>query len=439
MSNSSYQSWGRYPLATQQVRTPSWLKDLQLQVENSTVLPYGQGRSYGDCCLNDGGTIIATSELDRLISFCPDTGVLRCEAGATLQQINHFSIPRGWFLPVTPGTQFVSIGGAIANDVHGKNHHSAGTFGRHVLSFELLRSDGECMRCAPDENGEMYCATIAGLGLTGFITRVEIKLQKVAGPFINVELVKFNSLDEFFEISADSAGKFEYTVAWMDCLATGEQLGRGIFMLGNHSERKGELVESGWKNLLTVPIDLPGFALNKLSVKAFNTLYYNKQRSRTVQIVQYYESFFYPLDAVQDWNRIYGKRGFFQFQALIPTVKGRGAVRDLIDTVARSGRASFLVVFKEFGDIESPGMLSFPRPGVTLCFDFPNEGQKTFTLLKQLEGIVSESGGALYPSKDACMSPDSFQQFYPNWVDFKEYIDPGFSSSFWRRVSQGEE
>ncbi|NDC38727.1 MAG: FAD-binding oxidoreductase, partial [Proteobacteria bacterium] len=212
------QSWGRFPAVRQQVLTPAWRSEIAVPSQGFSVLPYGMGRSYGDCCLNDGDAVILTRRLDRLIHFDETQGVLRCEAGVTFEEILHFSVPRGWFLPVTPGTQFVTVGGSIANDVHGKNHHLSGTFGRHIRCFELLRSNGERLLCSPTENRELFCATIAGLGLTGMITWAEVQLKAVRGPYIDVESIKFGSLDEFFEISGESDAQFEYTVAWLDCV-----------------------------------------------------------------------------------------------------------------------------------------------------------------------------------------------------------------------------
>ncbi|MDC0357856.1 FAD-binding oxidoreductase [Oligoflexia bacterium] len=431
-----YQSWGRYPRAEHSVKRIGWLSDDILPATDLPLLAYGQGRSYGDCCLNDKGMLLDTAALNRLIAFDEEQGLLRCEAGVTLEDILHFAVPKGWFLSVTPGTKYVSIGGAIANDVHGKNHHRAGTFGCHVKRFELLRSNSERLVCSLDENKELFIATIGGLGLTGLILWAEIQLRKVAGPYIDMESIKFSNLEEFFEISGDSDQGFDYTVAWLDCVAKGEGFGRGIFMRGNHSEKvvqkqRGNLLGG----LLTVPIDAPAFALNNLTVRAFNTVYYNKQRQKEVRSTVDYNPFFYPLDAVSNWNRIYGSRGFMQFQCVVPSGGDNQPIRTILKAIVDSGRASFLAVLKEFGDAKSPGLMSFPNKGVTLCLDFPNQGEATFKLFKLLEDVTRESGGRMYPAKDACMSRESFNAFYPHWRQFKEYQDPAFSSSFWRRVT----
>jgi FAD/FMN-containing dehydrogenase len=432
-TSSSHQSWGRYPRANQVVIEPAWSDDPIVFEPGRSYLPFGLGRSYGDSCLNDGGVIISTRRLDRFLSFDSEKGLLTCEAGVSLADILSFSVPRQWFLPVTPGTKFVTLGGAIANDVHGKNHHRAGTFGCHVTEFELLRSSGEILRCSPERNAELYAATIGGLGLTGLIRSATLQLKKIGGPYIDRESVKFGSLDEFFEISAQSEMSFEYTVAWLDCVSTGKSFGRGLFFRGEHSNMPANGHRPG-KPLLKVPFDFPGFALNKLSVSAFNQLYFHKQFSRIKKDVLHYDPFFYPLDSVYDWNRIYGSRGFLQFQCVIPTEDHHEALTRILRLIVDSGRASFLAVLKEFGDVPSPGMLSFPRKGVTLCLDFPNQGQSTLELLSRIDDIVRNTGGAQYPAKDSTMSGSSFKQYFPRWEEFTKYVDPKFSSSFWRRV-----
>lgn len=432
----SYRSWGNYPPAKQHIRRLNWLQEAPEALSETPypLLPYGLGRSYGDSCLNDGGTLLDLSPLDRLLEFDDETGVLRAEAGMSLEQILNFAVPKGWFLPVTPGTKFVTLGGAVANDVHGKNHHQAGTFGRHVRAFELLRSDGTRLYCSPFDNVELFKATIGGLGLTGLITWAEVALRPITSALIDHENVKFANLDEFFEISAASDKHYEYTVAWVDCAAQGNNLGRGIFMRGNHADVSGELKVSP-PSKLRAPIDAPNIALNRFTIGAFNTVYYGKQRSKSVKNRSHYEGFFYPLDAVGAWNRIYGKRGFLQYQFALPYAGDPGVTKEIFSRIAASKLGSFLAVLKMFGDLPSPGMLSFPTAGVTLALDFPNEGERTFQLLEALDAIIRDNGGRVYPAKDARMSAASFQQFFPNWQAFAQHIDPKFSSSFWRRVT----
>ncbi len=432
------QSWGRYPKVSHTQVTPVyWRSDVpDLADVEQSVLPHAYGRSYGDSCLNENGIALDVSHLNRFISFDEESGLLCCEAGVSLAEILTVMVSRGWFLPVTPGTKFVSVGGAIANDIHGKNHHAGGTFGCHVERFKLLRSDGQRLVCSPTENAELFQATIGGLGLTGMILWAEVKLKRIANPYIDTDHIRFASLDEFFDISAESDQGFEYTVSWVDLLIGGEALCRGIFNRGNHNQSP-ELAKKPLKKHLplAVPFNLPQFALNKLTVKSFNELYYHVQRPKRVHKISSYEPFFYPLDGIHEWNRIYGKRGFLQYQFVVPFEGGREAMREILGRIRRSGAGSFLTVLKEFGSVKSPGMLSFPRPGLTLALDFAYAGEKTLHLLEELDAIVRHYDGAVYPAKDARMSAESFQQFYPRWQEFAQYVDPHFSSSFWRRVS----
>ncbi|GCF06654.1 FAD-binding oxidoreductase [Dictyobacter arantiisoli] len=439
--NKHPQSWGRYPIAkSSQVVPVYWRDELpNLAAFEQSILPYGYGRSYGDSCLNDGGVSVDVSHLRNFIAFDDETGVIRCEAGVSLADILEVAVPRGWFLPTSPGTKFVSVGGAIANDVHGKNHHSAGTFGCHVTQFELLRSNGEHLICSPEQNSELFRATIGGLGLTGMVIWAEFRLKKIVNPYIDMESIRFDSLDEFFELSAESDQKFDYSVSWVDLLIGGPGLCRGKFSRGNHNQDPALAQKplKAKKLPLTVPIDFPSFVLNSYTVKAFNEAYYRVQIDKYVKKTESYEPFFYPLDAIHNWNRIYGKRGFFQYQFVVPFEHGREALNKSITHIQKAGEGSFLTVLKQFGDVKSPGMLSFPRPGITLALDFSNHGERTQKFLRELDQIVEDNGGVIYPAKDARMSAESFKKFYPQWQEFEQYIDPKFSSSFWRRVTQG--
>ena len=431
------ESWGRLPKTIHTTQPVRWSSDPLPKVrDGETLLAYGLGRSYGDSCLNDGGTLLVTQEMDRFLCFNPETGILRCESGVSLDAILQFAVPKGWFLPTSPGTKFVTVGGAIANDVHGKNHHRAGTFGCHVKCFELLRSDGQRLICSSTENAPLFSATIGGLGLTGLITWVEFGLRPIANAMMDVESVKFRNLDDFFELSAQSDKDFEYTVAWVDCLAKGDALGRGILMRGNHAKEEVGELRVHRQPRLNVPLDFPALALNPFSVQAFNTLYYGRLRHRVNRAVQHYDPFFYPLDSVNNWKRIYGRRGFFQYQFTVPLSSDAIAIREVFKLIAQSGQGSFLAVLKTFGDIRSPGMLSYPSPGLTLALDFPNNGYKTSELFGRLDLVVMAAGGRFYPAKDARMSCDAFIQSYPNWEQFRTWIDPAFSSSFWRRVTR---
>ena len=286
------------------------------------------------------------------------------------------------------------------------------------------------------ENSDLFRATIGGLGLTGVILWAEVRLKRIVNPFLRTEHIRYPSLKEFMEIASESDKDYEYTVAWVDCLARGAHLGRGIFMRGNHDESPALAGKPAPKKLpLAVPVDFPPFVLNTLSIKAFNEVYYRKQRQDVVRGLERYEPFFYPLDAIHQWNRMYGKRGFLQYQCVVPFNNGYEVMSDILQRISRSGEGSFLTVLKMFGDVPSPGMLSFPRPGLTLALDFPNNGKRTSRLFDELDGVVRQSGGAIYPAKDAHMTSESFATFYPQWHEFAQYIDPHFSSSFWRRVT----
>ena len=409
-----------------------WRSDpLPLDRVRGPVLPYACGRSYGDSCLNDGGVLLDVRGLDRLIAFDGELGLLRCEAGVTLADILALTVPRGWFLPVVPGTRWVSVGGAIANDIHGKNHHRAGTFGAHVTRLELLRSSGERVLCAPDD--AIFQATVGGLGLTGVILWAEIRLVRVPGAGIAVEHIRFPGLDAFFELSAEDQA-FEYTVAWVDCLARGRRLGRGIYMRGDHAPIDGPVPSPVRPPRFTVPVDAPAGLLNRLTLGLFNEAYYRAQAGTRRRAIVPYAPFFFPLDSVGDWSRLYGPRGFVQYQCVVADAPGGGPVRTIFERIARSGEPASLAVLKRFGTARSPGLLSFPRAGITLAVDFAVRGPRTWALLDDLDAVVREAGGAVYPAKDARMSPESFRAFFPGLERFTAHRDPKFSSSFWRRV-----
>ncbi len=429
-----FESWGRYPTLPADIAPLSWTTDFPLRNPVATqMLPVGAGRSYGDVCLLENGTLLAARGMDRMLHFDPATGILRCEAGVTLAEILDFAVPLGFFLPVTPGTKYVTMGGAIANDIHGKNHHVAGTFGGHVLRFELVRSDGSKLICSPRENRDWFQATIGGMGLTGLITWAEIRLRPIVSRKINYRGDKFVGFDEFLAISK-AASEVEYTVAWIDCVSSGKNFARGIFMQGTHSETP-DLLKPSKEPKLVFPIELPEFALNSATVGLFNFAYYNKQLSKTASSVVDYEPFFYPLDSVLEWNKMYGKSGLLQFQCALPWDTDNHGITQIMKAITASGLASFLAVLKVFGDVPSPGMLSFPIPGLTLALDFPIRDEISFDLLQRLAEITLEHGGRMYPAKDARMTAHQFQTFYPQWEKFAPYVDPAFNSSFWKRVT----
>jgi FAD/FMN-containing dehydrogenase len=434
--DTRYRSWGNYPRAAHvKVLRPSWMDEITSSTlkENAPLLAYGLGRSYGDSCLNDGGTLLDCRSLDRILEFDVETGRIVCEAGVSLGEILLVAVPRGWFLPVTPGTKIVTLAGAIANDVHGKNHHVEGTIGCHVERFELVRSTGESVLCSRTENAELFAATIGGMGLTGIIPWAELRLKKIESSMIEMDTIAFNTFEDFTRLSSDEEGaRYEYTVGWVDCLSGRNT--RGIFMRGNHATTGG-LATHPEKIKLNVPFNFPGFTLNPLSIRAFNTLYYAMGKAKAGRSQVPYDPFFYPLDKVDNWNRIYGEGGFTQYQCVVPESEV-AAFQEILERIAHGGQGSFLGVIKKFGNVPSPGMMSFPRPGLTLALDFPFRGEKTLRLFSELDEVVASAKGALYPAKDPRMSPRMFRLSYPRLEEFRKYVDPALSSSFWRRVAE---
>ena len=430
-----FESWGRYPKYGAKVVPLNWQGDFPgvLAGSHESALPVGLGRSYGDVCLLKDGTLLQTTGMSRLIDFNPETGVLTAEAGISLAQILDFAVPRGFFLPVTPGTKYVTLGGAIANDIHGKNHETAGSFGNHVPCFELVRSDGTRRLCSPTENPDWFAATIGGMGLTGVITWATLRLKPIVSRKIDYEGIQFHGIDEFLDLTNQSKN-IEYTVSWVDCASRGRNFLRGVFMQGDHSTVKDELTPSPEPKLV-FPFDAPGFALNHATVSAFNTVFFHKQIHKRVVALQDYEPFFYPLDKVLHWNRMYGSSGLLQFQYAIPWANAREGTVAILREVANSGLASFLAVLKAFGDVPSPGLMSFPQPGITLALDFPIKPDKSFPLFQRLADMTLEFGGRLYPAKDAAMTAPQFQAFYPQWEQLARFRDPLFTSSFWERVT----
>lgn len=431
----SISSWGRGPLSTspEQHSIPCWWRDaVWAGYVSGKVLPYGNGRSYGDSCLNPGGTLLLTRGLDRFVSFDELSGTIDCEAGVLLSEIIDLILPAGWFLPVTPGTRFVTVGGAIANDVHGKNHAMAGSFGEHVLDFDLLRSDGSTLRCSTNSNPDKFRATIGGLGLTGVILRARIRLRRVNGPGIEFETRRFGGLRDFFSLSQATQGS-EYRVAWVDCLARGAALGRGVYTHGGHSTGEATAVAPP-RIRFSMPFVPPFSLVNRTSLRLFNSIYYHQAPVRPTWGVCHYRPFFYPLDGIAHWNRMYGPKGFLQYQCVVPKAGEEDALTEILGRIVASGQGSFLGVLKQFGERRVPGMMSFPRVGTTLALDFPFLGQSTLRLLDELDRVVMSAGGAVYPAKDARMSPAMFAASFPDVKSFAEHVDPAFSSGFWRRV-----
>lgn len=436
-------AWGRAHRFVHQVERPAFADELPAALASAgalSVLARGCGRSYGDSGLNAGNVLIDMGGLDHVLSFDRETGIVEAEAGVTLRDILALTeLPGGtrWFPPVVPGTKFVTVGGAIANDIHGKNHHSAGCFGNHVLSLRLLRSDGAQLTCSATENTDLFRATIGGLGLTGAILSARIALKAVTGPWLESEDIRFADLGAFYTLAQESLAAWEYTVAWIDCLARGKALGRGVFSRARHGTTPpgAGRVSIAQGPRLSLPIALPGFVLSAPAVRAFNAVHWRRAPLRPSPKIVPPDTALFPLDGIGQWNLMYGRRGFYQYQCVVPQATARDAVAALLGEIARSGAGSFLAVLKTFGDRASPGMLSFPMPGTTLALDFPNRGAETLALLSRLDRVTHEAGGRIYPAKDGRVAAGDFQHCYPAWTGFSRYVDPHFSSSFWRRVS----
>lgn len=439
MNASRLQSWGNVPAVPQHPTPIHWRGDLphtlqRLRAAHGSTLGYGAGLSYGDSCLAASDHVVHTRHLDRFISADWQRGVLTAECGVTFEEILALAIPHGWFLTVTPGTKYVTLGGAIASDVHGKNHHRRGTFGSHVRRFGLLRSDRGLLTCSPGENAALFAATIGGLGLTGIIAWAEIQLMPIRASRIRATTQRFHDLDEFFALSEELDAHHEFTVSWLDAQATGARAGRGVYMAGDFADEGPLAVEDGRK--VTIPFTPPIPLVNGLMVRAYNGFHWRTAPASRRQNVVGYDPFFYPLDRVLKWNRIYGTRGFQQYQAVIPEAEARDGVGAMLRAIAASGSGSFLAVIKRCGHLPSPGVLSFPLPGTTLALDFPQHERLASVLFPRLDAIVREAGGRLYPAKDARMGREDFQRGYPMWRQLESLRDPALLSRFWQRVTQ---
>lgn len=435
MKLDSLQSWGRLVGAKRRSISPDAYEDARLGAEPESFLPFGNGRSYGDSCHNDAGTLIANRARDRILSFDPGTGLISCEAGVTLAEILARAVQSRFFLAVTPGTAFATVGGAVANDVHGKNHHARGSFGKHVVNLTLLRSTGDVLTCSRQENSDLFKATIGGMGLTGLIVTVQLQLMKVPCAHIQQHTTRFDTLSDYFALIDDTDASHEYSVAWVDQLAGGKTLGRGVLLAGDHADGSCDLPDGPRKSRLSVPFQPPFNLLNAVSMKVFNEVYFRKvPRHETVTTVPW-SSYFYPLDAIRGWNRLYGPAGLFQHQSVYPAADAEAVTRLLLTEAKNAGHASFLTVLKKFGDSPPAGMLSFARPGFTLTLDFANQGKSTLNLLNRLDDIVLDAGGAVNPYKDARMSARTFAASFPNWQKLEVLRDPVMMSDFWRRTA----
>jgi decaprenylphospho-beta-D-ribofuranose 2-oxidase len=425
--------WGLYPRSRSKVLRPESARDSLSESDDEHLIARGQGRSYGDAALSANGLVLLTERWNRLLSFDNETGVLVAEAGTTIEEILRELVPRGWFPPVTPGTKFVSLGGAVAADIHGKNHHLDGTFGAHVDELEVMLADGSLKRCSPAKDSELFWATIGGMGLTGIITEVSFKLLPVESAYLVVQHEEARDLDASLALFEEkAAGDDQYSVLWMDCLARGRALGRGVLIRGHHARRE-ELPKKIEQPLnfkarreFNLAFNFPAWVLNSYTVSAFNRLYYHAQSARRAPFLTDYESFFYPLDKIRNWNRMYGRRGFIQYQCVLPVTSSREGLKLLLEEVGQSRRASFLAVLKRFGR-EGAGLLSFPFEGYTLALDMPVTDAELFPFLDRLDRIVLNHGGRVYLAKDARMKAETFRAMYPRfpeWQRIKSMVDP---------------
>ena len=424
-------NWGNYPMVKKEIKAEeSYDKIRDFLKNHNEVIARGNGRCYGDASL--GEAIFSTKRLNKFISFDRINGVLECEAGVLLSEILEVAVPQGYFLMVTPGTKLITIGGAIASDVHGKGIHC---FSECLIDFSIMIENGEILKCSREENSDKFWATIGGMGLTGIILSAKIKLKEIETAYIKQESIKAENLDEIFELF-EECKNWTYNVAWIDCLAKGKSIGRSVLQRGEFATKeelpeklKQKPLQLKKKIIPTIPFYFPNFVLNNLTVKIFNFLIYNKQRSKVVKNVVEYESFFYPLDVINDWNKIYGKSGFIQYQMVIPVEKGKEGMRKILETISKSGNGSFLAVLKYIGKNNPLAYNSFPFEGYTLALDF-KVNRQLIQLVSNLDKIVEEYGGRIYRTKDS-MSKPSLTNYLKNTESSK------FVSLQSKRIARG--
>lgn len=438
--------WNNFPKARCRVARPERYRQLSPD-SNQSQIARGLGRSYGDIALNELGQVVLTTRLNRILAFDPENGILRAEAGVTLDEIVQTFLPRGWFLPITPGTRYATLGGCVANDVHGKNHHDIGSFSACVAGLELVTASGEALLCSPKSNPQVFWATVGGLGLTGFITEVTIQLRRVESGYMHVEHHAGDDLDDLIELMAEEVS--DYSVAWIDCLASGNKQGRGIYMQGRHlgedelaPEHRDHPLSPKLPKDRNFPFNLPRGFLNRYSVKAFNAWYFAREAKKT-SFASDYHSYFYPLDSIQHWNRMYGKKGFIQYQCVLPLESSSTGMHELVDELQRQGHASFLAVLKRMGP-GNQAPLSFPMEGYTLAVDIPVSGAKAANLVNELNAITLGHDGRVYLAKDALLRPEAFRAMYPGmeeWLGIKQVLDPQwrFESLLSRRLEMNHE
>jgi FAD/FMN-containing dehydrogenase len=401
-------AWGKYPKINAKIIQENFVENIANTICHlKKWIPQGNLRSYGDCALAE--TVISSKELNKILSFDKEKNEIKCQSGILFSEILEFIVPKGFFLPVTPGTKFISLGGAIASDVHGKNHHKEGSFSDYLISFKLIQADGKEVFCSKENNSDLFWQTCGGMGLTGFITEARFKLKKIESTFIQQEVTKAENLKELFGLFEKNK-ETTYTVAWIDCLAPKKKLGRGHFIAGEHldaTEKIKNSLQFPSQKKIAVPFEFPNFVLNGWTVKWFNRLFFHKQFSKVKNSVVSYEPFFYPLDAILEWNRIYGKKGFLQYQFVFPYEKSYDGMFEVLEEISNNKQGSFLAVLKLFG--EQKNSLAFPIKGYTLALDFPIT-KNIFTFLDKLDEIVLKYDGRIYLTKDARTKKELIQK-----------------------------
>ncbi|HUX04315.1 MAG TPA: FAD-binding oxidoreductase [Acidimicrobiales bacterium] len=426
MTRTLLHGWGRTTPSTADLVSAADEADVAaLLASSSAIIPRGLGRSYGDAAQLSGGVVLDNHDLGGIGAISED-GVVSVGAGVSIDELLAFSVPRGWFVPVTPGTRQVSLGGAIASDVHGKNHHVDGSFGAHVLELRLVTPQG-ALSVSPSVDPDLFWATIGGMGLTGVVTMVTLRLMRIESDQVLVDTERFATLEGVMDAMASGDEHWRYSVAWVDCMTRGARMGRSILTRGEHapaSHDQPASLHAAAPAKLVVPFTAPPGLLNPLSIRLFNEAWYRSARTGTAQ-PHSLGAFFHPLDGVRDWNRLYGPRGFVQYQFCVPDAAGDTVAR-AIERLSSSRLPSFLAVLKRFG-VSNPAPLSFPLPGWTLALDLPVGPDALPRVLDELDELVLGAGGRIYLAKDARLSPDKVRAMYPRLADFlevKDRVDP---------------
>ncbi len=431
MNKSRVTNWGNYPVVEAFKRSFKTTGELREELkDDSSFIARGNGACYGDASLSN--TIISTLKFDNILGFDSEQGIITCQSGITFDNLLRFIIPQGWFLPVTPGTKFITLGGAVASDIHGKNHHVEGSFRNHILAIELLLASGEILICSKDEESDVFMATCGGMGLTGIILTVKFKLKKIENAYIQQTAIKARNLDEIFDLF-EKYKDTTYSVAWIDCLQGGSSLGRSLLMVGEHADAHDNVpsYKADQKQILAIPFNFPNLVLNKLTIKIFNFFFYHKQFRKVKKSIVNFDKFFYPLDFIRNWNKMYGSRGFVQYQFVLPLEHSKEGLRKILTEINKQGMGSFLAVLKLFG--ENDGLLSFPMRGYTLALDFPVR-KGLFEFLDELDKLVLHYGGRIYLTKDARMNKEVFWQSYPNAEKFKRIVNKINPTFKWRSL-----